>query len=100
MDLPFTPTEDGDFGIATEIPNGWGSKRLENIAANMGCKGMVFGHQHQVALSINNQGIRYTWGLKSSTGSYIDRNLIGSTLITIDEQTNDFAIRYLFSELI
>ncbi len=100
MELPFTPTEDGDFGIATEAPSGGGSKGLDIIAANMGCKGMFFGHQHQVALSIAYEGIRYTWGLKSSTGSYIDRNLIGSTLITIDEQTNDFAISYLFSEQI
>ncbi|MBR4867713.1 MAG: metallophosphoesterase [Clostridia bacterium] len=100
IELPFTPTEDGDFGIATELPGGGGSKDLDKIATNMGCKGMFFGHQHQVALSIDYQGIRYTWGLKSSTGSYIDRNLIGSTLITINEQTNAFTIDYLFSDLI
>lgn len=100
MELPFTPTEEGDFGIATEIPGGWGSTDLDKIAANMGCKGMFFGHQHQVALSIVQNEIRYTWGLKSSTNSYLDRTMVGSTLITIDQNTNQFDVTYLFSNLL
>ena len=100
MELPFSPDLNGDFGIATEMVGGGGGKNLDIIATNMGCKGMFFGHQHQVALSIVYKDIRYTWGLKSSINSYLDRNLIGSTLITIDEQTNEFAVDYLFSDLV
>lgn len=100
-EMPFTPTEDGDFGIATEPPDGGGGSELGALAKEMGCKGMFFGHQHQVAVSIvGGDDIRYTWGLKSSTGSYCDPNLIGGTLITINEQTNDFAVEYLFSDII
>ncbi len=100
METPFTPANNGDFGIATETPTGGGGVGLDIIATEIGCKGMFFAHQHQVAISIAYDGIRYTWGLKSSTSSYHTPDMVGSTLITIDHQTNDFSVKYLFSDLI
>lgn len=99
FDLPFSPNTETDFGTATELPVGGGSTGLKEVVETMNAKGMFFAHQHQVALSIMNDGIRYTWGLKTGVNSYNDRNLLGSTLITVDEQTNDFTVTYLFSNL-
>lgn len=97
FDLPYTLNNGTDFGIATEIPLGSGSDGLKYVTEELNCKGMFFAHQHQVALSIMNKGIRYTWGLKTGINSYHDNNVLGSTLITVDEQTNDFTVKFLYS---
>ncbi len=91
--------EGDDFGIYKEalggfnVGNGFYSKAMA-----INCKGMFVGHQHQVAVSIVYEGIRLTYGLKTGTYDYHDRDMLGSTLITVYND-GGFGVQYLFSQL-
>jgi len=96
--FPFVPNLEGDFGRAEELPGGFAS-RIFSSAKEIGCVGMFFAHQHQIAMSVMYEGVRLTWGLKTGRYSYIGSSMVGSTLITIDDQRNAFMVRYLYSHL-
>ncbi len=97
--FPFTPFLEGDFGIATESIGGVGSPYVLDIVKEIGCSGLFFGHQHQIAFSMMLQDIRMTWGLKTGKYSYCDEELNGSTLITISKGSDQFNVEYLYTQL-
>ena len=97
--MPFTPDQEGDLGMATEALVGVSSSRFWKSAKNIGCTGMFVGHQHKVATSIVCEGIRVTYGLKTSTYDYHDTELLGATKITLAEMGSEFAVEYLYTEL-
>ena len=95
----FRPDREGDFGVALEPVTGAVSSRFWSNAKSIGCTGMFVGHQHKVALSLVCDGIRVTYGLKTSTYDYHHQNLLGSTRITLSENGGDFAVEYVYSAL-
>lgn len=98
--FPFEPNREGDLGVAKETLMGVVSGRFWKSAQNMGCVGMFVGHQHEIATSIVcKNGIRLTYGLKTSTYDYHDKDMLGSTLITLGEQDGGFNVTYLYTKL-
>lgn len=89
---------DSAFGIYKEVIGGFDGSGLISFAKNTNCKGMFYGHQHNVAVSSVYEGIRMTHGLKTSTHCYHDSEMLGSTLILLKSQS-DFQVKYLFSQL-
>lgn len=97
--FPFTPYLDGDFGVATEKIGGVGSDWMLDVAKEIGCTGMFFGHQHRVAFSMTLRGIRMTWGLKTGNYAYHDKGLNGGVLITIPQTGPSFSVEYRYSQI-
>ena len=97
--FPFVPTLEGDLGMSREVYGGASSTRFWKTAQDMGCVGMFVGHQHEIATSIMCDGIRVTYGLKTSTYDYHAEDMLGSTKITIFQDSNEFAVTYLPTEL-
>jgi len=92
--------DDGEnFGIYKEAHGGFANYSFYSTAQEMGCTGMFVGHQHKVATSAVISGIRLTYGLKTGTYDYHDRQMLGATQIKIDERDNSFKVEYLFSSL-
>ncbi len=97
---PFYADRDGDMGMAMEsiggIDTGGG---LIETAKEVNCTGIFAGHQHNVATSTFYDGVRLTYGLKTGTGDYHDRGMLGTTKITIRESTPSFDVEYIFSDI-
>ncbi len=97
---PFFADHDGDLGMATEAIGGFDTGRqLMETAKEVNCAGIFAGHQHKVATSTFYDGVRLTYGLKTGTGDYHDRGMLGTTKITIHESDNSFDVEYIFSEI-
>lgn len=92
--------DDGvNFGIYKEAHSGFNiGNGFYSKAKSVNCKGMFVGHQHKIATSIVYDGIRLTYGLKTGTYDYHDRDMLGSTLLTIYND-GGFGVQYLFSQL-
>ena len=73
--------------------------QLMETAKEVNCTGIFAGHQHKVATSTFYNGIRLTYGLKTGTGDYHDRGMLGTTKITIREADNSFDVEHIFSEI-
>jgi hypothetical protein len=58
---------------------------------------MFFGHEHDIATSIVYGGIRLTYGLKTGTYAYHDKNILGATKVTLDVSEKTFRVEHLFS---
>lgn len=98
--FPFYADNEGDLGMSMESLGGIGTDgKYWSAAKEIGCIGMFMGHQHEVATSIVYDGIRITYGLKSSLESGIDPNLIGATQITVNEKDNSFDVEYLHTDI-
>jgi hypothetical protein len=97
--LPFSPDKEGDFGKTYEVIVGADGGRFWKNAKSIGCTGMFVGHQHTVATSIDCDGIRVTYGLKTGTYDYHSEDLLGTTQITLDEDSGQFAVEYVYSAL-
>jgi len=54
------------------------------------------GHDHVNCLSVEYEGVRLTYGLKTGPTSYYDKRLQGATLITIKADTNEVIVEYLY----
>lgn len=92
---PFTikQNKDGDTGKmgaeTTEyIDNDY---TFFKLAKQNGIKGLFFGHDHLNALSVLYEGVRLTWGVKSSKYDKHDPSMLGGSLITLKGQ-NDMAV--------
>lgn len=85
-DLGATSNENGDFGFKNSKISGAGRSMGDYIYSHLlsgGTDGVFSGHQHLNNLSINWNGIRWTFGLK--TGAYESNpSQTGGTLITIN----------------
>ena len=97
--FPFYPDHEGDGGFALESLGGYDNGPFWGYAKEIGCIGMFVGHRHKVATSINCEGIRVTYGLKTGTYDYHDESMLGSVRITLDEKTGAMGVEYIFSEL-
>ena len=101
VSLPFGEYfDDGaSFGIYKEAMGGFDLGNYFFLSAKLiNCKGMFVGHQHKVATSFLYGGIRITYGLKTGTYDYHDREMLGSTLVTLNSGEN-FSVEYIFSKL-
>ena len=97
--FPFIPDREGDFGISYEQLVGASGGRYWKYAKELDCKGIFVGHQHMVATSIMCEGIRVTYGLKTGTCDYHADSMLGSTKITLNEETGEMAVEYVHTEL-
>lgn len=101
VSLPFDEyfCNEASFGICKEPMGGFDLGNNFFLAAKRSnCKGLFVGHQHKVATSFLLDGIRVTYGLKTSTYDYHDKDMLGSTMITLNGGEN-FSVEYLFSKL-
>ena len=97
---PFYADREGDMGVATEAIGGFSTDgQLIAAAKEVNCTGIFAGHQHKVATSTYYDGIRLTYGLKTGTGDYHDRGMLGTTKITLREGDSAFEVEYIFSEI-
>jgi hypothetical protein len=70
--------------------------RMKDIGST---KAIFFGHDHVNLLNYTYQGIHFVYGLKTGYCSYYDNDRIGTTLITInDDSTIDVQFKYYVSE--
>ncbi len=96
----FIPDRECDLGRAYEKAGGFcDGGKFWNCAKEIGCVGIFVGHQHKVASSIVYDGMRITYGMKTGTYDYFDRNILGSALITVNETDNGYSVKYLYSQL-
>lgn len=94
--LPFYPSEPGDQGMAREIASGFSTiQGLWKKLKEMNCKGAFFGHQHRIATSIVYDGIRLTYGLKTSTYDSHAVDMLGVTKITLNEKLKNIDVVYV-----
>jgi len=97
---PFSADRDGDTGMAMEAIGGFDTGgQLMETAKQVNCVGIFAGHQHKVATSTYYDGIRLTYGLKTGTGDYHDREMLGTTKITLCSADASFDVEYIFSEI-
>lgn len=97
---PFTPDLAGDDGIAYEAIGGFSTEgAFWDLAKMHGVAGMFFAHQHNVATSIVWDGIRLSYGLKSSTHDYHHPDLLGALAITLGAQDGALSVEYLHTAL-
>lgn len=88
--------KNGDFGKKGEAYKGIHEEAdLLNILKTNGFDGVFVGHSHLNNVSILYEGIRWTFGLKSS--SYDRYSELGATLITCDAE-NDISVRHLYHQ--
>ena len=97
--FPFYPDHEGDAGFALESLGGYDNGPFWSYAKEIGCIGMFVGHRHKVATSINCEGIRVTYGLKTGTYDYHDPSMLGSTKITLSETAEEMGVEYVPTEL-
>lgn len=91
--------DDGEnFGITWQGLSGFESDAFYQAAKEINCKGMFFGHQHKAATSIMYEGIRLTYGLKTSTYDSHRFDMLGSTLISL-KGNSSFGVEYIFSDI-
>ena len=97
---PFTPNHVGDTGKSYESFSGIDTNgQFWALCKELGVSGMFFAHQHSIATSIVYDGVRLSFGLKTSTHDSHKEDLLGSLAITIDEDNSTMAVNYLYSEL-
>lgn len=97
---PFYPTEPGDVGVAKEGYGGFGTGGIfMGTAKAVGADGVFVGHQHKIATSIVYNGIRMTYGLKTGTGDYHDRDMLGTTKITLHPGVDEFSVEYVHTQI-
>lgn len=97
---PFVPDLAGDDGIAYEAFGGVDTEgAFWDLAKMHGVTGMFFAHQHNIATSIVWDGIRLSYGLKSSTHDYHRPDMLGALAITLGEADGVMSVEYLYTEL-
>ena len=53
-----------------------------------------FGHCHNNNASILHEGIRWTFGLKTGTYDYHEKEKLGGTLITLFDNLQEFSVEH------
>lgn len=96
IDIP--ENVNGDFGVIGLDPCNYMDKEFvaHNETKRRNCKAWFFGHEHEICASVCYDGIRYTFGLKSSQYDSYIVGMLGSTLITVDGK--DLAVKHLYSK--
>ena len=87
---------DGDFGFIYEsgeyITTDASFEELLKLAS---IKGVFVGHDHNNCASIEYNGIRWTFGLKTGQYDYHIRGQLGGTLITVNRENDNFKVQHL-----
>jgi hypothetical protein len=97
---PFTPDLAGDTGVSYEAFVGLDTGgAFWDLAKMHGVTGMFFAHQHNIAASIVWDGIRLSYGLKTSTHDYHLPELLGSLAITLGEDDGALSVDYQYTAL-
>ncbi len=89
---------DGNFGSLTEgVCSPEGNNGFFDLALSLGStKDMIYGHDHVNSLSVVYKGIRLSYGLKSSHGSYWNADFMGGSLLSIhSDGTTTFAHHFM-----
>ena len=86
-----------DFGALTR---GWGQVLDVDNAFFDACRannttGIFFGHEHTNDLSIVWKGVRLTFGSKTGTHNSYIPDMLGGTLVFLDEKTNELTVRHI-----
>ena len=88
--------DDGDFGSFHEnsvlVVDKSGNAFYDFVDCNI--DGIFVGHEHQNNASVYFDGIRLTYGLKSSTCDFYQPSKLGGTLIEVSE--NDFEVTHIY----
>jgi hypothetical protein len=88
------PAKDGDFGFCLQkygfIPAG---EDFTGFLKSIGVDGVFAGHEHNCCYSIANDGIVWTFGLKTGQYDFHVPYQLGGTLITLDGA--DFTVQHL-----
>ncbi|MEX1376243.1 MAG: metallophosphoesterase [Eubacteriales bacterium] len=70
---------------------------LFDKAVELGSTSHIFaGHDHINSLSVNYEGIRLTYGLKTGATCYSEEEMQGATLITIAGDTNQVTVEHIY----
>ena len=78
------PARNGDFGKRDDPQGRVGANEpFMEFFKKAGGDGIFVGHYHKNSTSILSGGIRYTFGLKTGVYDYHNKDMIGSTLITL-----------------
>ena len=93
----FEPYIKGDIGVAREVYGGFHELYFWTYAKSLKCIGIFVGHQHKIATSVVDDGIRITYGLKTGTYDYHSSDMLGSVKITLSKA--DFNVEYLYSNI-
>ena len=98
--FPFVPDLPGDTGVSNEAFVGLDTGgAFWDLAKTHGVTGMFFAHQHNIATSIVYDGIRLSYGLKTSTHDYHRPDMLGSLVITLGEDDSALSVKYNHTEL-
>jgi len=89
------PAHPGDSGCKNEVTGGCGP-RLAPLLKAAGIDGVFAGHYHKCNLSVENQGIRYTLGVKTGTYDYHAPDQLGGTKITLPTDRTSFAVEPVY----
>ena len=84
----------GDFGYKSEaLPRSSCLPAMREVWKEAGVDGVFVGHCHRISTSLERDGIRYTFGVK--TGLYDYHHKTGGTVITLDgEDRKRFTVRH------
>jgi len=88
-----------DFGVKREGVCSFDSKDLDKVLKDLSFDTMFIGHDHINTFSIDCDGLRVSYGIKSSTFDYFNDDLIGSLLFSIVDK-NDYKIEHKFSDML
>ncbi len=70
---------------------------LFHVAKRLGSTTHItVGHDHVNSLSVDWEGIKLTYGLKTGPTSYGDQDMQGGTLITIKDGTNEVEVEHIY----
>lgn len=87
--------KDGDFGSKFENFIVYKIDDFFGLIKEINADGVFVGHNHQINTSILYNGVRYTFGLKSSVYDFYRKGHLGGTLITLEKGTNEFTVNHI-----
>jgi len=86
-----------DFGCKGEMINGFESYHLYDVTKEVNFDTYFVGHDHNNTFSIDCDGIRVSYGIKSSTFDYYNR--VGCLVFTLN-QDDTYGIEHIFYDII
>lgn len=102
----------GDFGSYNVLTSGtfdtfdyvdntvktYDGENLVDIFKNNNVDSVFCGHEHQVSTSINYEGIRWTFGLKTGIYDTPEWKNLGGTAITLNSETGALSVSHVYSD--
>lgn len=102
----------GDFGSYNVLTSGtfgtfdydgttvklYGGEELVEIFKSNNVDSVFCGHEHQVSTSINYEGIRWTFGLKTGIYDIPEWKNLGGTAITLNSETGALSVSHVYSD--